>query len=376
MKYIVTSDIHLGHIRTPNIHIINSFKKYILSDKNKDIDILFIAGDMFDRLLDLNSKEVHEVIDLFNNLLTYCYTNDILLRVLEGTPSHDWQQCELLIKLNEIRVNKCNLKYFKYLDIEYIQPINKYVLYIPDEWCSNHEDLENQITQKLSQYNISQVDIAILHGQFKYQLIGKKYNGFFFKEEYFLKLVKEYIHVGHYHIFSSFDRIIANGSLERLAHGEEKPKGYVLVEDDKYSFIENTDSYTYVTLNITNSTTLDKLDKLIYKFNKNSFIRLLVPKDHVFNINFTDLKLRYLDYNLKKIIKENLSDKSSITYILTDSDQLEYFDNTILNSSLYTTLVENITSKNKLSESELNKLYRYLEVFKNTSEEINLEQNT
>lgn len=372
MKYILFNDVHLAHIRTPNKHIINSIKKHILSDKNKDIDVLFVAGDMFDRLLDLNSKEVHEIIELFNYLLTYCYTNNILLRVLEGTPSHDWQQSELLIKLNEIRVNKCNLRYFKSLDIEYIDCINKYVLYIPDEWCSDHKDLENQISQKLSQFNITQVDIAILHGQFKYQLIGKKYNGFFFREEYFLKLVKGYIHVGHYHIFSSFDRIIATGSLERLAHGEENPKGYVLVEDDKYTFIENTDAYTYVTLNINNTTTLDKLDKLIYKFNKNSFIRLLVPKDHAFNINFNDLKLRYIDYNLKKLVKEHFSDKSSITYILTDDDVLD-FSNNISSSSIYTTLIENITSKNKLSENELNKLYKYLEVFKNTSEDCHVE---
>lgn len=367
MQYLVTSDIHLGHIRTPNNHIISSFKKFILSDKNKNIDILFIAGDMFDRLLDLNSKEVHEIIDLFNNLLTYCFNNNIMLRILEGTPSHDWQQCEILIKLNEIRNNKCNLKYFKHLDIEYIENLDKYILYIPDEWCYDHSDLEKQITQKLSQHNITQVDIAILHGQFKYQLATKKYSGFYFKEEYFLKLVKGYIHVGHYHMFSSFDRIIANGSLERLAHGEEKPKGYVLVENNRYSFIENTDSFTYVTINVTNSTTLDKLDKLIYKFNKNSFIRLLVSKDHAFNINFNDLKLRYMDYNIKKIVKERIPEVNTITYILTD-DVLDFSNTAKLDTSIYNTLINRITSKYKLAESELTKLYNYLEVFKNIPE--------
>lgn len=364
MKYIVTSDVHLGHLKTPTIHIINSFKNSILIEENKDIDILFIAGDLFDRLLDLNSKEVHFIIDFFNYLLNYCYSNDILLRVLEGTPSHDWQQSSTLVKLNDIRQHKCDLKYFKILDIEYIEKLNKYILYIPDEWTNSHTELENQIKEKLNYHSISQVDIAILHGQFKYQFAGKKYNGFYFKEEYFFNLVKDYIHIGHYHIFSKFDKIIANGSLERLAHGEESPKGYLLVNNDKSIFIENKNSYTYVTLNITNATTLERLDKLIAKHPSNSYIRLLLNKDHLFNINFNELKLRYIDYNLKKLIKEHISESNSVTYIISD-EEIEVSDTFTIDTDIYNLLVNNITSKNTLNEIENIKFLKYVEVFKN-----------
>ena len=69
------------------------------------------------------------------------------------------------------------LKYHKFLDIEYIERIGKYVLYIPDEWTNSHDELELQIQEKLNQHSITKVDIAIMHGQFKYQLAGKKYNG-------------------------------------------------------------------------------------------------------------------------------------------------------------------------------------------------------
>ena len=371
MRYLCCSDIHLGHLKTPTSHIINSFKKSILTDSNKDISILFISGDLFDRLLDLNSKDVSPIIDFFNYLLNYCYVNDILLRVLEGTPSHDWLQSNTIVKLNEIRQNKCDLKHIKVLDVEYIEKVNKYVLYIPDEWVHSHDELEVQIQEKLNKLLITNVDIAILHGQFNYQLAGKKYNGFFFKEEYFLKLVKGFIHVGHYHMFSKFDRIIANGSLERLAHGEEQPKGYVLVEDDKYTFIENTNSYTYTTLNITNATTLERLDKLIAKFPVNSYIRLMLNKDHEFNINFTELKLRYLDYHLKKIIKENVSDHNSITYILTDDEEIELSDSFILDNNIYSTLVNNIQINYQLSEVENVKFLNYVEIFKHSEGEIN-----
>lgn len=368
MKYSVTSDNHLGHLKTPTAHIIQSFKNSILTENNKNLDVLFIAGDLFDRLLDLNSKEVQLIIEFFNYLLTYCHSNNILIRVLEGTPSHDWQQSSILVKLNDIRAHKCDLKYHKFLDIEYIERIGKYVLYVPDEWTNSHDDLEFQIQEKLNQHSITKVDIAIMHGQFKYQLAGKKYNGFYFKEEYFLNIVRGYIHVGHYHIFSKFDRIIANGSLDRLAHGEEAAKGYVIVENDKYTFIENTNAYTYKTLNITNATTIERLDKLIAKYPINSYIRLLVNKDHPFNINFNELKLRYLDYHIKKIIKENISDSNSITYILDESEKLEVSDSFILDSNIYQTLITNIKSKYELTDLEMSKLLDYAEIFKHVEE--------
>lgn len=369
MKYATCSDIHIGHIKTPTSHIISSFKNSILTEQNKDLDVLFIAGDLFDRLLDLNSKEVHLIIEFFNYLLTYCYSNNILLRVLEGTPGHDWQQSSTLVKLNDIRTHKCDLKYHRFLDIEYIERIDKHILYIPDEWTNSHDDLELQIQEKLNQYSITKVDIAIMHGQFKYQFAGKNYNGFYFKEEYFLNIVNNYIHVGHYHMFSKFDRIIANGSLERLAHGEEAAKGYVIVEDDKYTFIENKNAYTYVTLNITNSTTLERLDKMISKYPVNSYIRLLINKEHEFNINFNELKLHYLDYHMKKIIKENISDSSgSVNYILNDDD-IELSNTFTIDSDIYNLLQNNIKAKYELNDSENLKLLNYIEIFKDVNKQ-------
>ena len=145
MKYLVTSDVHLGHKKTPTRHIIASFSDTILTEANKDIDVLFINGDLFDRLLYLNTPEAQMVIHFFHHLLDYCYVNDILLRVLEGTPSHDYFQSSILFKMNEIRTHKVKMKYFRTLDIEYMEEFNKHILYIPDEWCSDQLELERQI---------------------------------------------------------------------------------------------------------------------------------------------------------------------------------------------------------------------------------------
>lgn len=363
MKYIVTGDDHLGHLKTPTKHIIASFIKFILSEQNKDADVLFIEGDLFDRLLDLNSKEAQLIIAFFNYLLSYCYQNNILLRVLEGTPSHDWHQSQTLVQLNEIRTHKCDLKYHKVLDIEYIERINKHVLYIPDEWTNSHDDMERQIKEKMNEHSITNVDIAICHGQFAYQFAGRPYHGFHYKEEYFLQLVKGFIHVGHYHTHNPMDRILPAGSLERLSHGEEEAKGFIVIHDDTWSFIENTDAWTYKTLNITAATTVDKLDKQIAKYPPGSYIRLLLSKDHPFNLTFSELKLRYLDYHLKKITKENVAERAKVTYILSDSE-LEFDNKFILEANIHNTLLDTIAAKHTLNSVENSKLLNYIKIFK------------
>jgi DNA repair exonuclease SbcCD nuclease subunit len=363
LSYLVCSDIHLGHTNTPTSHIINSFKSKILTPQNKDIDVLYIAGDLFDHLLDLNSREVQLIISFFNQLLSYCTENDILLRVLEGTPSHDRHQSQILVKLNDIRTHKCDLKYFDKLDIEYIAKLNQYVLYIPDEWTNDHTTLEKEIQEKLNQHTISQVDIAILHGQFQYQFIGKKYTGFYFKEEYFLSLVKGFIHIGHYHTYSTFDRVIANGSLERLTHGEESPKGYVRVNGNIPVFIENENAFTYKTINITSAMNIDRLDLQIQKYPKGSHLRLLMNREHPFNVTYTDIKLRYLDYHLKKQLKETASEDATIAYIITD-EALEYTDKFTLDGNLQDLLLSIINSKYSLNALETQRLNHYTNILR------------
>ena len=76
MKYLATSDNHLGHKKTPTKHIANSFRKNILRDENKNLDIIFISGDLFDRLLDLNEEDVQTILKLLSDLLKFCSDNE------------------------------------------------------------------------------------------------------------------------------------------------------------------------------------------------------------------------------------------------------------------------------------------------------------
>ena len=44
-------DVHLGHPNTPTKHIIRNLVQYIHEDYIRELDMLIIEGDLFDRLL-------------------------------------------------------------------------------------------------------------------------------------------------------------------------------------------------------------------------------------------------------------------------------------------------------------------------------------
>lgn len=373
MRYIVTSDIHFGHKNTPTRHIIESFTHSILNEANRSITALFIAGDLFDHLLYLNTTEAQQIMQFFHRLLNYCCDNDIALKVLEGTPSHDWYQSSMLAKINDVRSHKAQLTYMKALDIEYCDRLQKHILYIPDEWCNNQEDLDVQIRTRMLELGLVQVDMAILHGAFRYQAKGVPVGSFLYDEAYFLGLVRGLIHIGHYHVHTHLDRIVAQGSLERLAHGEEDPKGYVLAnsEDHSWVFVQNPRAYTYKTIHVTAGMDLNKLDKAVRKHPAQSHIRLAMKSDHPFNLAYKDLSLRYLDYHLKKLIKDT-SANSSVTYILSE-DALQLPDHSVLETNVYDAVMRGIDTKYQLSPQELVKLHHYAQVLK--SAELEPEEN-
>lgn len=370
MNYLVFSDVHLGHRRVPTKHIATSVRRQILSKENNDLDLFFIAGDLFDRLIESNSNELLVCIELFNDILNYCNFHDIKLRILEGTPSHDNSQNRILVKLNDVRdeKDKVDLKYFESLDIEYLQEYGKHILYIPDEWTHDHDLLERQIEEKLREYSVPKVNIAILHSQFKYQVAGIPYTGFCLKEEYFLRKVSEHIHIGHYHNHSTFDRITAQGSLDRLRHNEEEDKGHVVVREGILTFIPNPNAYTFKTINVNTRTTLDRLDTLISKLPKGSYVRINMTRTHPFNLNFNEIKIRYMDYHIERKVSGDTSESGSITDIISD-DQLELLDSFIIDSDISKTLSTLVRTKYELTDSELARLDEHLKVFDHVSSE-------
>ena len=97
-RFLVFGDVHLLHGRVPTAHIVN-----ILTEKIIDagrISAIYIVGDLWDDSRYLRTEDSKVAIAFIVWLLNYCKVQGIALRVLEGTPSHDHKQSEMIVNMN------------------------------------------------------------------------------------------------------------------------------------------------------------------------------------------------------------------------------------------------------------------------------------
>lgn len=294
MKYPIkigtASDLHLGHPRNATPFIIENLKKAFPDNaETAELDMIVLVGDVFDGLLSLPDKVITDIDFWIIGLLRLCAKHDIVLRVLEGTPSHDWKQSQRFVTWNEGANIGCDLKYVKNLEIEYIERFDANVLYIPDEWDPSTAKTLEQVKAQMAFKNLEQVDFAFMHGQFEYQLPPVVKAPKHDSAEY-LKIVKHLIFIGHVHMFSQYERIVAQGSFDRLAHNEEGAKGHVraVVQDEnnwQIKFIENKTARRFVTIGVIGYdpvTCFDEIEARIHDDDivDGSFIRIECEKGH------------------------------------------------------------------------------------------------
>lgn len=323
ISYVVVSDIHLGHRKNPTERITENLKNTLSPLFQKGFDILFIAGDLFDRLLD-NTMPDNTTAKLWIFwLIQQCEQHHVKLRVLEGTPSHDRKQPAEFDTIYHIASSSVDYRYIPYLHIENMDDLKLHVLYVPDEWHSNPQETFRQIQDLMKEQSIDQVDIAIMHGQFGYQLKNLPEKIPRHQEDQYLAITKYMIHIGHVHNYSQFERIIAQGSFDRLAHGEEDPKGLVwanIYQDGSFDhfFIENKEAMIFKTIQIKQSdyqASIEELDKKISKYPEHSYIRIKAKKNHPLFLEFDKIELRYLAYHLSRQTSDQKDEQYKILNI-------------------------------------------------------------
>ena len=129
------SDVHLGHRRTPASHILKNLKAaFPKGEETRDLDIIFIAGDLFDAILSFPDPVVEEIQDWMFAFIRMCASYNIVVRILEGTPLHDRNQSREFDVINRNLRAPANCKYQDTLCIEHIEALDINVLYVPDEW--------------------------------------------------------------------------------------------------------------------------------------------------------------------------------------------------------------------------------------------------
>lgn len=370
LNIIELSDVHLGHRTTETESIVDNLL-VLLPDvpSMTDVDMIIIAGDLFDRLLNLSQLEVFIIHEWIYSLLHLCEKHDIVLRVLEGTPSHDNKQNRLIPEINARSNLNVDIQYFSTLAIEYIERFDIHVLYIPDEYHAEASQTLAEARLLISEHNLTQVDFAVMHGQFDYQVPTPLLNRIpHHDSEAYLELVKYNIFIGHIHQHSQYKRILVAGSTSRLQHGEEEDKGIIKVTvynngDFSATFVVNKGAKIYKTLDVSTqeiTSAMDYIKSIVTMVPDGSYIRIRANQDDVIVNSLRELRTTY-----PQITWSVQTDKAVSSKIALVNRPEVTMDN--LHSNTIPTLLENRVSKKYDGDTVLEMISTIKEIINETS---------
>jgi hypothetical protein len=288
LKIASFSDVHLGHASTPTRLILdNLYKAFPDNAKTGELDLILLGGDLFDSELQYSDPDIVEIEKWMYYMLGLCARRHIVLRILEGTFSHDRAQGLNFEKIARMCGLEVDFRYVKSIEVEQIESLGISMLYVPDFTTAEVDRLWKEVQQALASAGVDQVDYCNLHGAFTYQLppISKVQAACHSMERY-LSIVRNYIFTGHIHLSSVWDRILCNGSFDRLSHGEEEAKGHweALIRqngEDDFTFVVNEGAKIYKSLDCTHLTLEDSLaliDKTVKTLRPDSAIRLVAER--------------------------------------------------------------------------------------------------
>lgn len=366
ISYFVLSDIHLGCKRNNASEMIKRLTVMFGDFKNEtllsSIDILFIAGDLFDGALWFTNEDVTHTLLFMRKLMWWCEKNKIKLRVLEGTPSHDRKQARNLLPISET-FKELDFKYIETMCVEGFYDLGITCLYVPDEYGGSALQSQDLIQKELDSLGYDKVDIAIMHGMFKFQVPEIASDRFKYDERFFLDRVRYFINIGHIHVFSTFERIIAQGSADRISHKEERPKGGCLqildpVIGNSFHFIENKLACIFKTVNI-KTKDLNKsvltTRKIAESLPAYSHIRIKASRDNsIFNV-YDQLVSEFPFLFFSKITEEEEVEKNKL---VTQQDilSIDYTPIHITKENIVQMIMSGVKSKNSFRGDYLDKL--------------------
>ncbi|EGO2129174.1 hypothetical protein ITP31_003997 [Salmonella enterica] len=266
IRILFGTDFHFGSTRTPSLSTLRSIKHaWPDSPEMAKHDLFIIGGDWMDRLINLSQQSAYEAQEAAIHILTVCKKYDIKLRIVEGTCSHDRRQSIMFTELNTRLEIGCDLKYFQDLAIEFIDDLNLTVLYLPDEWHHDSDETLRQAQELIKANGLQKVDIAVVHGGFKYQFPLELPS--LHDEVAWSELVNYAILSGHIHAHSRCLKVICGGSFNRNNHDEDGPKGHIRLEIAKgrvrkVDFVDNPYAKIYKTINIFDLDIQDVLEQI------------------------------------------------------------------------------------------------------------------
>lgn len=294
LRILSTSDWHLGNARVPAINVCNRLRD-VLFPELPNIDLLNIGGDLWDTSLMLSS-ETNIIEGFLIDLLHECDRYRTVVRILRGTYLHDRDQSAALADVYHVKCRFTNdLKYINTMSLEEIQSLNVRILYLPDDLPYDTSDECLKVIQELlASRGWTWVDYVFGHGYFEHMLPSfiPKQPKCTYRIAQFKPLVRRYVCMGHVHLSDFTENVFYNNSFDRIAHGEEAPKGFVIVEDfgdqARLRIVENKAATKFMTIDLTGHTDKDTigeyyLDQIARKFphNEPGYVRVIHPSVEV-----------------------------------------------------------------------------------------------
>lgn len=283
------------------------------------MDIVFIAGDLFDKALYLSGEDTYLIFRFLKDLMGWCAKHGVRLRVLEGTPSHDRAQFKAFLPMAE-SFEQLDFRYIETMCVEAFHDLQITCLYVPDEFGGSAEASQKLIEKEFQSLGVQQVSIAMMHGMFRYQVPELASERFKYDEQFILDRVKGFTNIGHVHVFSTFSRILCQGSLDRICHGEESAKGGIQVTwdpngDKNFFVIENKAAMVFMTIHARTKdleVALAQVEKKLIGLKEQSHVRLKAAKGHpVLNV-IEHLERKYPMLVFERITEEEERERNQL----------------------------------------------------------------
>lgn len=319
LRILNIGDLHLAHASTPTEFIVRNLDRELSDEVLESVDLLTVAGDVFDRLVGYNEPDIAIAEAWITRLLYRCAAFNVVIRVVEGTPYHDRGQSDFFIRQKEMSDIPVDVKYFNTLDIEYIASLGIHMLYVPDKYNDDTSETLTEVKLLLKDRNLEKVDFALMHGAFEYQLPYIVEEPTHDSKAY-LELVRYLIFIGHVHISVEMDRITPSGSFDRLAHGEEGEKGFHIADVDlatgnyKRMFYPNKQAMVYKTIEahgVDANELWDIVDELVKEYPIGSNFALKINKTDMIAKCIKEIEKTHRGYKWKFSIEKSKKDKTN-----------------------------------------------------------------
>lgn len=246
MRMLLLADMHVGSIKdTSYVYsvVTEIIEREVIFNK---CDVVVILGDYFHRLFKVNEDYVSCAINIMSFLVRACARNNTKIRIVYGTESHEMNQYKLFNY--HFTSSHVDVKVFDTVTEEEISPgVN--ILYVPEEYMKDKKKFYKQYLDSDKRYNYifghgvieDGMPAVVSYGEKKSE--EKQVPRFKSGE---LAAAGDLVVFGHYHTYTDIgNNVYYLGSLFRRSFGEEEPKGYGIIEDGKFTFVENTRAYIY-----------------------------------------------------------------------------------------------------------------------------------